>query len=33
MTSLSHRAKKEDLDNDLALNPRFTRGAESRVPK
>jgi len=33
MTSLSHRAKREDLDNDLALNPRFTRGGESRVPK
>jgi len=33
MTSLSHRAKREDIDNDLALNPRFTRGAESRVPK
>ena len=33
MTSLSHRAKREDIDNDLALNPRFTRGGESRVPK
>jgi glutamate decarboxylase len=33
MTTLSHRAKKEHLDHDLALNPRFTREAEGGVPK
>lgn len=33
MTTLSHRAKKEHLDHDLALNPRFTREAEGGVRK
>jgi glutamate decarboxylase len=33
MTTLSHRAKKEHLARDLGLSPRFTRAAESSVPK
>jgi glutamate decarboxylase len=33
MTALSHRARKEHLDQDLALAPRFTREAGQRVPK
>jgi glutamate decarboxylase len=33
MTTLSHRAKKEHLEHDLALNPRFTREVEGGVPK
>ena len=33
MTHLSHRTQKHDLDDEVALNPIFTRAAEFSVPK
>ena len=33
MTHLSHRTQEHDLDDEVALNPMFTRAAEFSVPK
>ena len=33
MTSLAHKTNREDLDDEIALNPMFTRAAEFSVPK